>query len=54
MNNYPEKPKNSESYEGQSPYTMFYWQLFLALMIPASILAGVLFLPVILINWLIG
>ncbi|MDQ7027424.1 MAG: hypothetical protein Q9P44_17920 [Anaerolineae bacterium] len=51
MDTYPEKLKNSESREEQSPYIMFYWRLFLALMIPASILAGVLFLPVIFINW---
>jgi hypothetical protein len=54
MQQYPEKPKNPMSHEEQSPYTMFYWRLFIALMIPASILAALLMLPVIIINMLLG
>jgi hypothetical protein len=54
MQNYPEKPKNPMSPEEQSPYMMFYWHLFIGLMIPASILAALLMLPVIIINMLLG
>ena len=54
MEQYPEKPKNPTSPEEQSPYTMFYWQLFITLLIPASILAVLLMLPVIIIKKLLG
>ena len=54
MKQYPEKPKNPTAPDEQSPYTMFYWQLLIALLIPASILAVLLMLPVIIINKLLG
>jgi hypothetical protein len=52
MDTYPEKPKNPVVHEEQFPYTQFYWQVLLALLLPASILAGLLLLPELLIHWL--
>lgn len=54
MDTYPEKPKNPVAHEESFPYAMFYWRLMLALLIPASILAALLLLPIVLINWFMG
>jgi hypothetical protein len=51
---YAEKPKYPAACDEHFPYTLFYGRLLLALLIPASILAGLLLLPGLLINWYTG